>query len=207
MLETFKARLKAKYSGVNLSTKRIDAIADRLNKKFPDLKEEADHDAKLDDLNELTPFDDIAKDDDRIRTLEAKQKPAEPKPADPKTADPKPSDDMPAWFKTYQEETDRKIAGMLKDKAQSSIKDQLKEKLKDVPGKFYENWQLPESEEHLESFVTKVNEGFAGFKQDLTEKGLLHTNPGGGQTPPPASGKISPEIKAFVEKQKALESK
>jgi hypothetical protein len=58
-LETFKAQLKAKYSGLNLSQKRIDEISARLHKKNPDLTEEANHDTRLDDLNELMPFADI----------------------------------------------------------------------------------------------------------------------------------------------------
>ena len=81
MLDTFKARLRAKAKawGVNLSTKRIDALADRLHKKNPDLTDEADHDSRIDDLNEITPLEDMAKQDDRIRSLETKAKAQLPK--------------------------------------------------------------------------------------------------------------------------------
>jgi hypothetical protein len=76
MLDVFKARLKAKTkaAGVNLSQKRIDAFADRLHKKNPAITEEADHDTAIDELDEVVSFKDIAKDDDRLRTLEAKSK-------------------------------------------------------------------------------------------------------------------------------------
>jgi ribosomal protein L12E/L44/L45/RPP1/RPP2 len=50
MLDVFKAQLKAKTkaAGVNLSQKRIDAYADRLHKKNPDVKEVAEHDTLID---------------------------------------------------------------------------------------------------------------------------------------------------------------
>ncbi|MBO9660251.1 MAG: hypothetical protein J7527_15635, partial [Chitinophagaceae bacterium] len=71
MKEKIIARLKSKYSGVNLSNARIDAIADKLSAKITD---EKDIDAKLDELNDITPFSDLAKLDDHQRAKEAKEK-------------------------------------------------------------------------------------------------------------------------------------
>src|SRR5690349_8539866 len=91
MLETFKERLKAKLPDLkaqNLTEKRLNAIADRLQNKFPDLTDEADYDAKIDELNDLTPFAEIAKQDDRIRTLEKNPNPLpKKKPVAPKKDD------------------------------------------------------------------------------------------------------------------------
>jgi hypothetical protein len=169
MLETFKARLKAKAlaAGANLSQKRIDAIADRLHKKFPDLTDESEHDAKLDDYYDADVIKDIAKQDDKVRTLEAKPK-DEPKPADnpaPAPA-PKPADDMPAWFKVYQEENDKKINALLAEKQQSSIQQQLaaNEKLKGIDKRLWEKWKLPEKEEDIDTFAEEVATHFADFQ-------------------------------------------
>ncbi len=171
MLETFKARLKTKYSGVNLSTKRIDAIADRLHKKFPDLTEEADHDAKLDDLNDLQPFADIAKDDDRIRTLENKPKDKEKdQPADPKKDDPaptpKPEDAPPAWAQALIDQNKalaEKLEGIEKEKSQMTISQKLaaNPKLEGVPEVFWKKRSLPQKEEDIEAFVTEASADWA----------------------------------------------
>src|SRR5690242_15996873 len=78
-LQIFKSRLKAKIKtlGVNnLRNERIDAYAATLHKRNPDLKDddEAGHDAKIDELNEVVDFAKVAKDDDRVQTLENKLK-------------------------------------------------------------------------------------------------------------------------------------
>lgn len=97
MKDKIIARLKAKFSGVNLSKTRLDQIADKLASKITD---ENEIDGKLDELNDIMPFADIAKQDDRVRTLEAKIK--EPKKQDPPKPEDTPADppeDVPAWAK------------------------------------------------------------------------------------------------------------
>ena len=91
-----KERLKSKFPGVNLSTKRIDAIADKLK-----LPEDADDDAideRLDELNDVFSFADMARNDDRARTEEAERKRKEqqdnPTPK-PSNDDPKPDANQP----------------------------------------------------------------------------------------------------------------
>lgn len=146
MLDTFKARLKAKTkaAGVNLSTKRIDAYADRLHKKNPDVTDEAEHDTLIDGLDELVSFADIAKQDDQVRTLEAKVKSKQPA-APPKSEDnddeeeeetednddesgkpkakkqetkaPKKKERVPAYVKDLMD----KINSLVAEKAQSTI--------------------------------------------------------------------------------------
>ena len=189
MLETFKTRLKAKltdFKAQNLTQKRIDAIADRLHKRQPDLTDEAEHDKAINDLNDLMPFEDIAKEDDRVRTLESKAK--DPKPTDPKPADPKPTDEEPAWFKAYRESTDAKLSAFEKEKTQGSIKQQLAEKLKDVPQSMWSKRALPETPEAIEAFVTEVQ---ADYKTDFIDKGLVTITPAGGTGG--ASSKMSKE--------------
>jgi hypothetical protein len=197
MLDTFKARLKSKLKdlGVNLSTKRMDAIADRLHKKNPDLKDDKDHDEKIDELNELSPFEDIAKSDDRVRTLEAKTKEKPPKKDedqeeegegedDAGTTKPKPKgkkktdDEPPAWAKQLLGE----VASLKKEKVQSTIQQKIAAKLKDkVPEKFYSKRALPESEEDLDDFISEIETDWSDLKQSENNEGLgKTTKPGGG---------------------------
>lgn len=83
--EKVKARLTAKYPGVNLSNKRVAALADKLK-----LEQDADDsliDEKLDELNDVYPFSDLAKNDDRLATLEKKEKEKKVDTEDPKKED------------------------------------------------------------------------------------------------------------------------
>ncbi len=199
MLDKFKARLKAKAKalGVNLSTTRIDAIAARLHAKNPDITEDADHDSRIDDFNDLQPLADIAKQDDRVRTLEAKTKaqptdqdqddtddddddePAEPKQKG-KIKKKKSDQEPPSWAKSLIETVNK----LNTEKVQTSMQARAKEKLKDVPEKFYAGRTLPEKDDDLDSFVENVNNDYTAFKQDLINKGLMSSTPpaGGGTT-------------------------
>lgn len=193
-LETFKARLKfkAKALGVNLSQKRIDAIADRLHKKNPELTDELEHDSKIDDFNDLQPLADIAKQDDHVRTLENKAKGQQPPSDDQEPADDedepaqpakgkgkgKNSEEPPAWAKAMQEE----LKALRTEKVQGTMKTKAAELLKGVPEKFYAGRALPEKEEDLEVFVETVKSDYTGFQQDLINQGLMSaTTPTGGE--------------------------
>ena len=96
-------RLKVLFPGVNLSKARIEQISSRLSQKPKDDAEDAEIDEVINNANDFMPFADLAKEDDRVRTLEALTKKKDPEtppttpPADPATP-PKP-DDAPAWAK------------------------------------------------------------------------------------------------------------
>src|SRR5690606_8211404 len=62
------ALLKTDFGGVQLSAARVDELAKRMEGK---VESEDDVKAKLDAFNELLPFTDIAKEDDRARTAQA----------------------------------------------------------------------------------------------------------------------------------------
>ena len=106
--EIIKARLKALFPKANLSTKRIDALAAKLAPMPADDADDAAVDVILNQANDFNSFEDIAKEDDRVRTLEAKAKeitpPATP-PTTPQGAPPTippttpPTDDTPEWAK------------------------------------------------------------------------------------------------------------
>lgn len=185
MLDTFKARLKAKTkaAGVNLSQKRIDAYADRLHKKNPDVKEEAEHDTLIDALDELVSFADTAKQDDQFRTNEAKIKELTAKKPDPKTdedsddeEDEEEDDETPKGKKKAKQEKDKsagrmpkwakalldEVHGLKAEKSKATIKTMIAAKLKGddetpkIPEDFYDEWTLPEKEEDIEGFVARV---------------------------------------------------
>lgn len=170
-----KARLKAKFSGVNLSTKRIDAIADKLK-----LEEDAEDDAideRLDELNEIFSFAEMAKNDDRLRTLEAKQKPPKKEddndepdsPADPK----KPTDpEMPAWAKALVDSNKalaEKLERLESGKTADTRKQTLEGKLKDVDPKFKSTALKAfgrmkfESDEDFETYLSEIEEDAKEF--------------------------------------------
>ncbi len=195
MLDTFKARLKAKTkaSGVNLSQKRIDAYADRLHKKNPDVKEDSEHDTLIDALDELVVFADVAKEDDQARTKDAQiKKLSEKKPDSEKENEEteeeedeeedetpkgkkkskqekeKPSGRMPKWFKEYADKVDLLVG----EKSEATIKSRIADKLKGedgnakVPERFWIKRPLPKKDEELEAFITEVEEDWAEITKD-----------------------------------------
>lgn len=98
-------RLKALFPKANLSKKRLNAIADKLAKKPEDDAEDSAIDEVINDFNDVISIEDIAKDDDRARSLEAqnakllKNQKSDPNP-DPDDDDEDPiPDDTPDWAK------------------------------------------------------------------------------------------------------------
>lgn len=70
------ARLKVLFPKANLSQKRLDAIADKLAKKPADDADDTAIDAVINDFNDVMSVEDIAKEDDRTRTLETENQKA-----------------------------------------------------------------------------------------------------------------------------------
>ncbi len=193
MLDTFKARLKAKStaSGANLSQKRIDAIADRLHKKFPDLTEEKDHDEKLDERYDEAELKEIAALDDHQRAKEAKDK-KDKENKDKKEADaakPKSKDDDPpeedwkqAMDKQIKELSD-KLAQSEKKELQSRLYQKFLDKLKDekIPLSFAKGRTI-ESEDQIETLLTEVKADWTEVSQEFSNNGLykMSGTPAGG---------------------------
>lgn len=164
------AAYKAKFPTVALSNARLEAIAERLDKK---ITEESEIDAKLDELNEIIPFADIAKQDDTIVGLKNKQK--ESKKADPPKGDPpkieeppkqeppKEDDDTPAWAKALMQE----VSSLKADKIVKSRIETAKERFKDIPKELKEdlladiNERNFQSDEEYEGFLTRKEKAMA----------------------------------------------
>jgi hypothetical protein len=118
-------------------------------------------------------------------------------------------DDEPAWFKKYREDNDAKLNGLLAEKQTQSMQQKLSanEKLKGIDAKLYSKWALPKTDEEIEAFADEVvsTYGHLVTKEEGTGGSFIpgHTR----QTTTPANGKVAPEIKAFIDKQKPVETK
>lgn len=196
MLETFKARLKAKTkaSGVNLSTKRIDAYADRLHKKNPDVKDDAEHDTLIEALDELVSFSEIAKQDDQVRTLEAKVKATPAAAAEPEDDDddsegddaddqddkgkkpekgkePKKKERIPAWAKALTDE----VKLLRADKAKATVDSEIAKLNKGEDGKIKVDEKIlkrivkPDKLEDVAAWFEEVESEFKGVSTDTSD--------------------------------------
>lgn len=123
--EKIKERLKVLFPKANLSQKRIDEISAKLAPKPSDDADDAAVDAFINEANDLLGFEAMAKEDDRVRTLEANQKkPADPPaPPTPTNDPPAPApEDTPAWAKTIIE-SNQKLSKEIEDMKQGKITD------------------------------------------------------------------------------------
>jgi len=212
MKEKIIAAIKAKFPAINLSKKRLNEIAAFIEKKVID--DETKVDAALDSYNDFNPIADIAKQDDTIRNLEAKLKAAQPPKKEEVKEDPpiEVTDDTPAWAKALIEQNKKLNEGLtalqgekIKTTIHGKITDKLNEKGKEVPASFWGKRIIPDKEEEIEAFVTEVQTDWSGLVKESTEKGLsMLSAPKSSAAPPVDSKVVSPEIKAFVEKQAAM---
>jgi hypothetical protein len=101
-------RLRALFPQANLSQKRLDALADKLAKKPADDADDVAIDTVINDFNEIMSIVELAREDDRTRTLEANQKP-KPNPTPDPTLEPapKPADDAPEWAKALIKQNEK----------------------------------------------------------------------------------------------------
>lgn len=103
-VQKIKDRIKALFPNVNLSQARIDEVSDRLAKLPSNDADQAAIDAVVNNANAFMPFDGIAKEDDRVRNLEALTKKKEEKPSPTPSPSPTPvveidKKDTPEWVK------------------------------------------------------------------------------------------------------------
>jgi hypothetical protein len=217
MKEKIIARLKALLQtlGVkNLSNTRIDAIAAKLESKITD---EAEIDGRLNDLNEVYPFADIAKQDDQIRTFQQKPKPVPVKTDDPLavTVDPeKPVEGETATDKLLKQLLEKvgklesrdtaaahtaRLYALLKEKKvdQKYLDDPLRKEY--IQGKTFKD------EAELEAFVEKISTEYTSHVQTENNNGLR-------DQPAPIMGvvsdpktEVSGPMKEFLKDKKAKE--
>jgi hypothetical protein len=218
MKDKIIARIKAKFPDVNLSAKRLDAIADKLTPKVTD---ENEIDQKLDDLNDVLAFADIAKADDKIRDLNSKLKNSTPKPEG--------SQDQPgSTTKKEGENVDdnsglgqlaqelklmrEELSNMKKKELQQTMLQKIgaHEKLKAIPESrrniLLKGRALPEKDEDLETFVDGFKADYDAFVTEENNEGLINGHkPAGGGPSGPKPG-ISSDMKEYLAAKKTAEA-
>lgn len=163
-----KERLKALFPKVNLSTKRLDAIAAKLSQKPEDEADDDAVDAVINDYNEngAVSFEDLARYDDKVRTLEIKAAKAKPAKVEPDEDEPEPSADplkaLLGEFKSLKEE----ITSLKNEKAQNSLSDRFKsdERLKGVP-EFLIKRAVPKTEDEFDAAVEELVNDYKPFAE------------------------------------------
>lgn len=187
MKEKIIAALKAKFPAVNLSQKRLDEIAAKLEAKVTD---ETQIDAQLDAFNDFNPVAEIAKTDDRLRDQENKlkklgqQKPPVKKKEEEEIVIDDDDKETPSWAKKILESNKTllgKVEALEGEKQQTTIKAKLAEKLKDVPQFIWAKRILPTKDDEIEAFITDVTTDYSAYTKEMTEKGILNI-------PPPGAG-------------------
>lgn len=214
MKEKILARFKAKYPAVNLSKKRLDALADKLEPKITD---ESQIDTHLDAINDAFSFDEIAKNDDKIREQAAKLKTAAtPKEKTESVEEPEIPSDAPEWMKAFMKQQadankslSEKLAAFEMKERTGTIKEKIATALKGKDGKdsvpevFWSKRQMPQKEEEIEAFVADVKTDHSTFTQTLTNHQLNQSGRPAGAATVREKGVINPIIKAFADKNVA----
>lgn len=176
--ERVKARLKALFPKANLSQTRLDAIAAKLSPKPADDADDAAIDALLTAYNDdaAMTFEELAKYDDKLRTLEAKNKggndtttggnPSETQ----NTQAPPREDEAPAWAKAIL----AKVEKLENDKVESARRKQAAKLLPNAAPELLDSLMLsmPDSEEEQIAWAEKTNKAVDATIQIKTNTGL-----------------------------------
>ena len=204
------ARLKALFPKANLSQKRLDALADKLASKPADDADDTAIDVVINDFNDILSIEEIAREDDRVRTLEARSKepnpnpaPPAPAPANPTPANPTPApsngDDVPAWAQKLLEKVEAietgKIIETKKQTAQQVF--ESSEVFKDAP-KEVKEFMLKNidvnSETSFEDQVKSLEETYGKMVQTTADNSNYSGPAGKGQPSTATDDKLVEDI-------------
>lgn len=163
------ALLKVLYPGVNLSKTRLDKIADSVVAKITTEDEITD---KLNEYNDLMPFADIAKSDDRQRAADAKRVKDEADAKAKADADAAAAagqgddqDEMPKWMKGVMSKIDSLESKLAGEQGKSTINDLVAAaKLKGIPGSLAAEYQIGEGYDQ-ETALTALETKWTELKQ------------------------------------------
>ncbi|MGJ1196281.1 hypothetical protein ACR777_10500 [Sphingobacterium spiritivorum] len=208
--ELIKTLLQSKFGGVQLSAARVEALAKRLEGKVTTEEELLE---RLISLDEAIPFQDIAKEDDRARSVQAEldklKTPApQPTPPTPPTPVPDPAPDADASAKdkaildALKALTDQ-VAGLKSEKVvtdrQSIILGKLANADKDYSSKVLRDFGRMNfaTDEDFTAYLTDVETDFANHMQTQAESKLGKDNPFAGVG---KDGKITEASQAEVDK-------
>ena len=182
-LQEIQGRLRLLYPKANLSSTRISQYAERLKAKLSEESTKEDVDNLIKDLNDLVDFEQVAKDDDRLRTYQKPQPKVEeaPKPIETPTDNP--------MLEMLKQLTD-KIDKLESDKFQESVSGKFKsdKRLEGIPSLIVDKF-VPNSFEDIDSTIESLVDTF----KDEQIKSKL--NSFGRDIPPQGEHSKSVEVK------------
>jgi len=186
------SRLKALFPKANLSQKRLDALADKLATKPADDADDAAIDLVINDFNSVLSIEEIAREDDRVRTLESKANPNPPAPPSP-PAPPK-GDEVPSWAQAILD-SNKKLEGELEaiktgkmietKRATASELFNKSEVLKRIPETIRKNWENRidvNSETSFEEQIQALETEYSELVQVSADNNQYAPAAGGGGT-------------------------
>lgn len=213
--ELIKTLLQSKFGGVQLSATRVEELAKRMEGK---VESEDDVKAKLSAFNELFPFADIVKEDDRQRTLnseleklkkgagKSEKEKEEEGGAGEGSGSAASTEDMPAWAKAIidgNKTVTEKLAALEGQKVVNDRRSLIQAKLKDA-GEDYSSKVLRDfgrmsftDDAAFQEYLTDIETDFANHTQTQAESKLGKDNPFAGVG---KDGKITEASQAEVDK-------
>lgn len=189
--KAIRALLQTKFGGAQLSAARVDELAKRFEGK---VTTEEELEAKMGAINEYLPFTDLAKDDDRARSVQAElDKLKTPAPA-PQPTPPEPtpvpapaaSEEVPAWAKAIidgNKTVTEKLAALEGQKVVNDRRSIIQAKLKDA-GEDYSAKVLRDfgrmsfqDDAAFDTYLADVETDFANHTQTQAESKLGKDSP------------------------------
>lgn len=190
--DKIKERLRALFPKANLSKQRLDAIAAKLATKPEDEATDDQVDEVISDYNEVIDFEQIARDDDRIRTLEAARKPKPTKPAEQRDEDSDDPDDGNETNKLLKSLLE-KVEKLESEKAQETVSQKFIKlaKEKNIPEAMYKR-AIPSKEDDIDVVLAEIEADWKDFAEKNKLQNYGKDQPGGGR-PNGNPGKIKPK--------------
>lgn len=152
-----RSRLKELFpKAQNLSKERLDVYTSKLIAKLTEESTAEDLDNLITDLNDVVNFEQVAKQDDQLRTLLNKPKTSEmPKTEEqPKAEEPK--NDLYELIKGLKEE----VSSLRTEKTQETIESRFRghEALKGVPKEMLDLVKTPQTLDEVDTFANQIAE-------------------------------------------------
>ena len=160
-LQEIQGRLRELFPKANLSKERISQYAEKLIKKLTEESTQEDLDGLLTDLNDMVNFEQVAKQDDQLRTL-LNTKPKTIVVEDPKTIvveEPKTETDK--LLEAIANLTS-KVQGLETQKIEETIQSKFRnhEALKGVPAEFLDLVKSPQTLDEVDVFANSLADAF-----------------------------------------------
>lgn len=161
----------------NLKKERLDVFVSKLSSKLSEESTQEDVDALWQDYNEVVNFEQLAKDDDRLRTLNVPKPQPKVEESSKQSEEPK-SDDVPEWAKALLTE----VKTLREEKVQNTIQSKFRnhEALKGIPTEILDLVKTPTTLDEVDQFATtiadvykekQIKEKLDSFGRDIPPQG------------------------------------